>query len=550
MNGVAVSTIDYQQMAFGFLGGLGLFLFCIKYMGDGLQMAAGDRLRYILDKYTTSPFLGVLVGIFVTALIQSSSGTSVITIGLVGAGLLTLRQAIGIIMGANIGTTITTFIIGFNITHYALPIIFLGAACLFFVRHNFINNLGRILFGFGGIFFALTLMSGAMEPLKYLPAFTDLTVKLSHQPILGVFIGTIITMLVQASSATISILQNVYQENLITLKAALPVLFGDNIGTTITAIIAVIGANTSAKRLALSHTMFNVIGTAIFLILLSPFSIFVEKMAQILHLNPKVTIAFAHGSFNVMTTILLFPFIGLLEYIVVKVIKEKDEDKVEHKPKYLDAALISAPSIALGQVKQEMFSMISITLKSLERSVKFFHDHDEKDAERVEKSEDAINNIDQEITKYLTTLSQEHITEKDGEEISMYLDMCRDVERIGDHAIGIVRDVRYEIKKKVVFTDMAHQEVEKLFRISKRIIETAEEALKNNDTEKAFAVVDLHNKLYAKEKEVRKAHIRRVSKQQCDVKAGLYYIDVVSHFTRIGDHARNLVEKMIENRGN
>ena len=550
MNGVALNTINYQQMAFGFLGGLGLFLFCIKYMGDGLQMAAGDRLRFILDKYTTSPFLGVLVGIFVTALIQSSSGTSVITIGLVGAGLLTLRQAIGIIMGANIGTTITTFIIGFNITHYALPILFLGAACLFFVRHNFINNLGRILFGFGGIFFALTLMSGAMEPLKYLPAFTELTVKLSHQPILGVFIGTIITMLVQASSATISILQNVYQENLITLKAALPVLFGDNIGTTITAIIAVIGANTSAKRLALSHTMFNVIGTAIFLVLLSPFSIFVEKMAQILHLNPKVTIAFAHGSFNVMTTILLFPFIGLLEYIVVKLIKEKDEDRVEHKPKYLDSALISAPSIALGQVKQEMLSMISITLKSLERSVKFFHDHDEKDAERVEKSEDAINNIDQEITKYLTTLSQEHITEKDGEEISMYLDMCRDVERIGDHAIGIVRDVRYEIKKKVVFTDVAHQEIEKLFRISKRIIETAEEALKNDDTEKAFAVVDLHNKLYAKEKEVRKAHIKRVSKQQCDVKAGLYYIDVVSHFTRIGDHARNLVEKMIENRGN
>ena len=550
MNGVALNTINYQQMAFGFLGGLGLFLFCIKYMGDGLQMAAGDRLRFILDKYTTSPFLGVLVGIFVTALIQSSSGTSVITIGLVGAGLLTLRQAIGIIMGANIGTTITTFIIGFNITHYALPILFLGAACLFFVRHNFINNLGRILFGFGGIFFALTLMSGAMEPLKYLPAFTDLTVKLSHQPILGVFIGTIITMLVQASSATISILQNVYQENLITLKAALPVLFGDNIGTTITAIIAVIGANTSAKRLALSHTMFNVIGTAIFLILLSPFSIFVEKMAQILHLNPKVTIAFAHGSFNVMTTILLFPFIGLLEYIVVKVIKEKDEDKVEHKPKYLDAALISAPSIALGQVKQEIFSMISITLKSLEKSIDFFHNHDEKDAERVEKSEDAINNIDQEITKYLTTLSQEHITEKDGEEISMYLDMCRDVERIGDHAIGIVRDVRYEIKKKVVFTDVAHQEIEKLFRISKRIIETAEEALKNDDTEKAFAVVDLHNKLYAKEKEVRKAHIKRVSKQQCDVKAGLYYIDVVSHFTRIGDHARNLVEKMIENRAN
>ena len=464
-----MNAINYQQMAFGFLGGLGLFLFCIKYMGDGLQMAAGDRLRYILDKYTTSPFLGVLVGILVTALIQSSSGTSVITIGLVGAGLLTLRQAIGIIMGANIGTTITTFIIGFNITEYALPILFLGAACLFFIKNNFINNLGRILFGFGGIFFALTLMSKAMEPLKHLPAFTELTIKLSHSPVLGVFIGTMITMLVQASSATISILQNVYQEHLITLKAALPVLFGDNIGTTITAIIAVIGANTSAKRLALSHTMFNVIGTVFFMIMLSPFSIFVETMSKILHLNPKVTIAFAHGSFNIITTVLLFPFIGVLEYIVVKLIKEKDEDVVEHQPRFLDAALIHTPAIALGQVKQEMLSMISIAVKNLSRSIDFFHEHNEKVAEKVEKTEEAINNIDQEITKYLTTLSQEHITEKDGEEISMYLDMCRDVERIGDHAIGIVRDVRYEIKKKLVFTETAHKEVQKLFLISKEI---------------------------------------------------------------------------------
>ena len=528
MNGVAVNTINYQQMAFGFLGGLGLFLFCIKYMGDGLQMAAGDRLRHILDKYTTSPFLGVLVGIFVTALIQSSSGTSVITIGLVGAGLLTLRQAIGIIMGANIGTTITTFIIGFNITHYALPILFLGAACLFF---------------------ALTLMSDAMAPLKYLPEFKTLTITLSNNPLLGVFIGTIITMLVQASSATISILQNIYQEGLIPLKSALPVLFGDNIGTTITAIIAVIGANTAAKRLALSHTMFNIIGTIIFIIFLSPFTMFVEKMAQILHLNPKVTIAFAHGSFNVMTTILLFPFIGVLEYIVVKLIKSKEGEE-EFKPKYLDMALINAPSVALGQVKQEMLVMVSLAVENLKDSVEFFHTHNKKLSEKVESSEEGINNIDQEITKYLTTLSQEYLTEKEGEEISMYLDMCRDVERIGDHALGIVKDVHYEIKKKLVFSETAHKEVDKLLDITVKTVTSAIEALKNNDNEKAFEVIDLHNKLYRKEKEVRKAHIKRVSNQECDVQSGLYYIDVISHFTRIGDHARNLVEKMIENKTN
>ena len=232
------ASINYQQMIFGFLGGLGLFLFYMKYMGDGLQMAAGDKLRYILDKYTTSPFLGVLVGILITALIQSSSGTTVITIGLVGAGLLTLRQAIGIVMGANIGTTITTFIIGFNISHYALPIIFVGSLCLFFFKNQTMNNAGRILFGFGGIFFALSLMSNAMAPLRYLPAFKTLTTSLGKNPILGVLLGTGMTMAVQASSATISIIQNIYQEGLMPLKSLLPVLFGDNIGTTITAILA------------------------------------------------------------------------------------------------------------------------------------------------------------------------------------------------------------------------------------------------------------------------------------------------------------------------
>ena len=259
--------MEFQKIIFEFLGGLGLFLFCIKYMGDGLQMIAGDRLRQILDKYTNSPFSGVLVGILVTALIQSSSGTSVIVIGLVGAGLLNIKQAISIIMGANIGTTLTTFIIGFNITHYALPILFLGVACQTFIKSKTINNIGRLLFGFGGIFYALTLMSDAMYPLRDLQEFKDLTVQLSNTPILGVFVGTGITMLVQASSATISILQNLHQDGLITLKATLPVLFGDNIGTTITAVIAVIGANSDAKRIALSHVLFNVIGTIIFLIL-------------------------------------------------------------------------------------------------------------------------------------------------------------------------------------------------------------------------------------------------------------------------------------------
>ena len=544
----ALNTINFQQMAFTFLGGLGLFLFCIKYMGDGLQIAAGDRLKYILDKYTTSPFLGVLVGIFVTALIQSSSGTSVITIGLVGAGLLTLRQAIGIIMGANIGTTITTFIIGFNISAYALPILFIGAFCLFFVKIEKVNNVGRILFGFGGVFFSLTLMSGAMAPLKYLPAFKDLMVSLSGSPVLGVFIGTTITVLVQASSATISILQNIYQEGLIPLKAALPVLFGDNIGTTITAIIAVIGSNTSAKRLAASHVMFNVIGTVIFLIFLTPFSMFVGKMEQILHLNPKMAIAFAHGSFNMMTTVLLFPFIGVLEYLVVKIIKDKKEDEEEAYKTTLDPALITAPVIALGQVKQELITMTGFALKNFKTSVSYFFDRDEKLFEKVEKREEKINTVDQEITKYLALLSKQDFGEKEGEEIATYLDLCRDIERVGDHAHGIVKDVKYGISKKFKFSDTAYAEIKELEEIVENMIETATIALKESSIDKAVEVIDLHNKEREKEKKIRKNHIKRLSEQTCEIKAGLSFVDLVLHFTRIADHTRNIAERVLENR--
>ena len=544
----ALNTINFQQMAFTFLGGLGLFLFCIKYMGDGLQIAAGDRLKYILDKYTTSPFLGVLVGIFVTALIQSSSGTSVITIGLVGAGLLTLRQAIGIIMGANIGTTITTFIIGFNISAYALPILFIGAFCLFFVKIEKVNNVGRILFGFGGVFFSLTLMSGAMAPLKYLPAFKDVMVSLSGSPILGVFIGTTITVLVQASSATISILQNIYQEGLIPLKAALPVLFGDNIGTTITAIIAVIGSNTSAKRLAASHVMFNVIGTVIFLIFLTPFSMFVAKMEQILHLNPKMAIAFAHGSFNMMTTVLLFPFIGVLEYLVVKIIKDKKEDEEEAYKTTLDPALITAPVIALGQVKQELLTMTGFALKNFRTSVSYFFERDEKLFEKVEKREEKINTVDQEITKYLALLSKQDFGEKEGEEIATYLDLCRDIERVGDHAHGIVKDVKYGISKKFKFSDTAYAEIKELEEIVENMIETATVALKESSIDKAVEVIDLHNKEREKEKKIRKNHIKRLSEQTCEIKAGLSFVDLVLHFTRIADHTRNIAERVLENR--
>lgn len=245
--------LNWQEMLFQFIGGLGIFLFSIKYMGDGLQKAAGDRLRDILDRFTTNPFMGVLVGIAVTVLIQSSSGTTVITVGLVSAGFMTLRQAIGVIMGANIGTTVTAFIIGFDVGGYALPIMAIGAFLIFFVKKNQIQNIGEVVFGFGGLFLGMELMSGGMKPLRELPSFIDLTVSMSEHSILGVVVGTVFTLIVQSSSATVGILQGLYAENILNLDAALPVLFGDNIGTTITAVLASIGASIAARRAAATH---------------------------------------------------------------------------------------------------------------------------------------------------------------------------------------------------------------------------------------------------------------------------------------------------------
>lgn len=539
--------MDYKMAAFQFLGGLGLFLFSIKYMGDGLQMSAGEKLRYIIDKYTSNPFLGVLTGILVTILIQSSSGTTVITVGLVGAGLLNLRQAIGIIMGANIGTTLTTFIIGFNLSSMALPIIFIGAAFLFFTKKAFFNNIGRILYGFGGIFYALTLMAAAMQPLKHEPWFAGLMLKLGQNSFLGVLIGTGLTMLIQASSATISILQNLYADNLITLKATLPVLFGDNIGTTITAILACIGASTAAKRVALSHVLFNVIGTVVFLIFLAPFTKFVYFAQTNFGLTPKLTIAFAHASFNVVNTVLQFPFISGLAYIVTKVFPIT-EDEENYKPQYLDEILVrKAPSVALGQAKKEISVMFEKAISNLKRSNNYFQTREDKVGNKIETKENELNDLDKSITSYLTLLFREHLSEKEGEVGSSLLDITRDIERIGDHAHGLKNDVDYQIKKSMIFSEHAKYEIMMLSNIANEMLNLSLEAFNENDKSKAIESLDLHNRIYTYEKKVRKKHISRMNNGECQINAGLYYVDVISHFTRICDHARNISEKVINN---
>lgn len=539
--------MDYSKILFPFLGGLGLFLFSIKYMGDGLQLAAGDRLRYILDKYTTNPFLGVLTGILVTALIQSSSGTTVITIGLVAAGFLNLRQAIGIIMGANVGTTVTSFIIGFNLSEYSLPIMFVGSFLLFFIKLEKLNNIGRVLFGFGGIFYALKLMSNSFIPLRSSQIFMDMMINLSHNSILGVLVGTLLTVVIQSSSATIGILQGLYQEGLVPLSASLPILFGDNIGTTITAILACIGSTNIAKRVALSHVLFNFIGTVIFVIFLTPFTSFIVLAQDILNLSPKLTIAFAHGTFNIFNVIIQFPFIGLLAYIVTKLIPEKEDEKI-YQAEYLDRGLLeSAPIVALSQAKKEVIVMLKKSISNLNRACEYFDTRNIKLAEKAISREEEINNLDHDIATYLTDLFKQPMPEKYGEIISSLLDSTRDIERIGDHAIGLVNDVKYQVKKDLEFSESAKEEVVILHSITSEMLQKTVIALEKKDKNLSIEALDIHNQIYIYEKKIRKKHILRMNEGKCGIKAGLYYVDVINHFTRICDHARNINEKILNN---
>ncbi len=540
--------LDVQKMIFEFIGGLGIFLFGIKYMGDGLQKSAGDKLRDILDRYTTNPFMGVLAGILVTVLLQTSSGTTVITVGLVSAGFMNLRQAIGVIMGANIGTTITAFIIGIKITDYALPIIAVGALLLFFFKSKRIHHFGQIVFGFGALFLGLQMMGDGMKPLRSFEAFHDLTVSMSANPILGVVIGTVFTVIVQSSSATIGILQGLYGEGLVNLTAALPVLFGDNIGTTITAILAAIGASVAAKRAALTHVIFNLLGTAIFLLVLPLFTKLIVWFQTIFNLNPEMTIAFAHGTFNLTNVIIQFPFIAFLAFLVTKIIPGEDSI-VEYKAKHLDPIFIEqSPSIAIGQAREEVVRMGKFAVTGLEESHNFLKTQQQKHADVALQLEDAINNLDRKITDYLIQLSSSSMSESESTLHSALVDTVRDIERVGDHFENIIELVDYQVTNKVKLTDGAIEDLDEMFALTIATLNEAFKALEDHDTTAAIEVVKKEEQIDSMERSLRKKHILRLTEGKCSAQAGIVFVDIISNLERIGDHAVNIAEAVLGER--
>ncbi|EIT85182.1 hypothetical protein A374_10580 [Fictibacillus macauensis ZFHKF-1] len=538
-----MSIVD---MLFQFMGGLGLFLFGIKYLGEGLQNSAGDRLRTILDSLTTNTFTGILAGLFVTMLIQSSSATTVLTVGLVNARMLTLRQAVGIIMGANIGTTFTAFIIGFDAAGFGLPVLAIGAFFVFFMRNYKYVFIGRILFGLGGLFFGLQLMGSGLEPLQSSLNFKLISDYINHQPFAGVALGTVITMILQSSSATVGILQQLFSMDLISINGALPLLFGDNIGTTITAVIAAIGASQNAKRAALIHVLFNVIGTIVFLCLFTPYKAFLLWLTKVLHLEQAMQIAFAHGIFNVGNVILLFPFISLLVLIVKKVIKD-DEWTVDTKTVKLDEKVInSSPEFALHQARQELLKMSFYAKEGLYQAQQFFLTRKNKHADAAMQYETEINRFDRQITKFLVKLSIHSLSKNESTEHTMLLSLCKDIERIGDHMKNMIDLVCYMVRNNIKLSPLTVTDFEKMLVLTQSCFEKAIEALESNNKAYAQEVLDIEDDIDEMEKTLRKKHILNINNNVSSGQESVVYVDFISNLERIGDHAVNIAEAVME----
>lgn len=530
-----------MEILFTFIGGLGIFLYGIKQMGDGLQASAGDRLRSILNRFTSNPVMGVLAGMIVTILIQSSSGTTVITIGLVTAGFMTMRQAIGVVMGANIGTTVTAFIIGIDIGAYALPILAIGAFLIFFIHKRKVKNIGMILFGFGALFYGLELMSSAVKPLANLDGFNKIMLDMSSNPVLGLLAGTIVTVVIQSSSATIGILQGFYANDLISLHGALPVLLGDNIGTTITAVLASLAGSIAAKRVAMVHVLFNVIGATIFIIILPLYQGAMEWIQKALSLKPEMVIAFAHGSFNVTNTLIQLPFIFALAWIVTKIIPGDDIHE-KFQPRILDKNLINrAPSFALQEAQDEIQHLGHMSYSVLE-NVKYYDDKVKKD---IEQKQAVVENMYDNIRQYLTKISEKKLSAKDAERMSVLFDVNRAVLKVASLSQQYFKIIEQQRTDKIYISEEAQNSINQLYD---HVTVSFNKTINNFNVYDHITkeeIVKRSKDSYGLEHELRKQHIQRLSSGDCSPEGAILYLDMISVLERIGYHARNISEGMI-----
>lgn len=523
-------------------GGLGIFLYGMKMMGDGLENAAGDKLKGIFDKITSNPAKGILTGAIVTAVIQSSSATTVMVVGFVNAGLMNLFQAAAVIMGANIGTTITAQIISFKFDAIAPLFLAIGAAMVLFAKNRKAKEIGNIVLGFGILFLGLELMSAAMSPLAESDFFKNLILRLKGHTILGLLLGMVMTAVIQSSSASTGILVALASTGSLPFEVAVPILFGCNIGTCVTALIASIGTSRTARKAALIHLFFNVIGSLMFIPFVGQFT------DLVLLISPGTTgadvqrqIANAHTIFNIVNTFILVWFIKYLVALVNFLIPGEDE-REEMGLKYIDERLLETPVIAFGQTTNEIVRMATKAKENLELAMQGFNENSETLINKAYENERLINLLDHDITRFLVKLSNSELGEEQKSLVGAYFHAVNDIERIGDHAENIADLASEKIAKGLQFSDEAMKELMGMYKYTINALEISIECFKEYNKEKAASIRGIEDRIDALEKELRNSHINRLNAGVCNATVGTIFLDIISNFERIGDHAVNIAE--------
>lgn len=542
---IAANTASLSSISWDFIiGGLALFLFGIQFMGDGLKSIAGEKLKSYIDKYTNKPWKGILVGAIITVFIQSSSATSAIAIGFVRAGLMSLEQSVGIIIGANIGTTVTAFLIGLKVEELALYFVFLGVLITLFAKRKKQTYLGQIVLGFGILFFGLRLMGDELSKLGQMEFFTNLTMTMQDQPVLGFFCGIILTAIVQSSSAVVGIIQKIYDSGAMTLTAALPFVFGSNIGTTITAVFASIGGSTSAKRAAGINVLFNTIGSIAFMFFLTPYVGFIAHLSETFSITPMMQIAIAHILRTLIISIIAYPFIGSMVKVIKKIIPG-EEEKIELDLDVLDPSLASSlPAGALGVSKQVTIKMGELTADCIRSSQEYFNKKSGKYKNNTKQYEDAINSLDSKITSYLMDISHNNLSEHDTDVFISNLQVIKNIERVGDLTMNLTEFYELVIEDKGTFTDSAIHDINEMY---KTVLEMNEIALLyyEEPQDKYLRLIhDKENYLDLIEEKARQRHFKRMTEEVCTSGvAASIFVDILATLERIGDHIHNITKQ-------
>lgn len=535
---------------FTLLGGLGIFLFGIRFMGDGLKSFAGDKMKDLIQKYTDNPLKGVIVGAITTMAIQSSSGTTALTIGLVRSGLMTFKQAIGVIMGANIGTTVTALLVGLRISDYSLPIMAVGGIVFMFANSKKPKHLAEVIFGFGALFFGLSLMGDALKPIAEIPAVAQQMVNLSSNSFAALLTGTAITFVVQSSSAVIGIVQELFTNGSIDLAAAIPLTLGSNIGTTVTAVIAALGASVAARRASFFHTMFNTLGAIIFMFLLVPFIAVVQFVAVNLDLNPAMQIAFAHGIFNIIITIMFFPFVKYVEKFIIKVIPAK-EDELSINDELFDNALVNtSPKLALVKARNAVIYLGKMVSKSVGESRDNIFSYKVPKLDRVFQLENMIDSLEKEVQIYLQAIGSNELSHEEVKEMRLLSVAAKNYERANDHFIHIIEFIQIIVDNKDRLSKEELKYFKKMYELALELIDLSVELLLSNNVdliEVMFKKEDILNNL---EEEASEKHYQFLQKGEFVGFAYVVYIDMLNSVERIGDYGTSIAKSFKRKRAN